>query len=628
MRKFLLLILLLATALAQADDPTESQDFKDVLKAIEGEKYIQVRTIAESRLRENQDDALGLYLLSLVYQLEGNAPRTYLYAGKATKAFELVLKDQSKSTKGDLQLHQSSLQTRISSAMEMGEYEEGLELIEQHDKLYKDVSLESMAGWPLLKLGRVEECRRRMQAVADKGEPFDKIVALNTLGALAWELGETEKSRDMFLELKETVVANNLQLSTVYLCNKAESEVGLGNFKTAEKDYIEAEDYLSREEASNPYQGLANLYTDQARYTSAIESTKSMFFIHKQRLPQVRAQTWVTVRKQLASVLLATGYAEKAAEVLEPLLNRPERNYGTSDDPYRLESELLILYQECLIVELQKSAEENSWSSFGHRLRNLPRRWSRSNQVDEARLRVACLISQNNALDKVFLPYQADWVGSPWLLSSLVHCFGPGVAGVQLSEQLERTENDKFKPYLQGYLGESLVAQGRYAEAIEQLEKADNGLPKEMVLLKLRVKANLGLALEKTGKIDSALGHYQRVLETDPGTFRRMAAGIPVQFKTDNSSAAEAARSMLESSPRFRSEDYGFIIELSESAGGLKGKLLDPAGSSLAWAYNDKDNSEDTSAISLCREFHNAVFAPRVKLSEADIAKIQNPGDS
>lgn len=626
-RLLLLSVLLLMVATGQAEDPMETDDFKKALEAIGSQKYIQLRNIAEGRLRQDSADPLGLYLLSQVYQLEGNSPRSYLYAGKAKDAFELILKDQTESTQGDLKLHQDSLQNRMSSALEMGEYEEALQLIAQHDKLYKDTSLEALAGWPLMKLGRNEECRKRMRAVADKGEPFERIVALNTLGALEWEVGHAQKSRDIFLEIKETSVANNLELSAVYLCNKAESEIGLGNFQEAEKDYTESEDYLSREEASNPYQGLANLYTDQARFSKAVDSLRSMFWLHEQRIPTVQAQTWVSMRKQLATVLLAVGYPQEAAEIIEPLLDRPERNYGTSDDPYRLETELLLLYQECLVVEMQRTAEENSWSGFGHRLSNWPERWRKSREIATVRQRAACLISQNDALDHVFLPYQSNWVGSPWLLSGLVRCFGPGVAGVQLSRQLETSDHQRFNPYLHSFLGEARVAQRRYSEAIEHLEQAESTLPKEMVLLKLRVKANLALSLEQTDKPDLALDLYQAVLEGAPDTFRSLALGVPVQFTTDNSKAAERARSMLEDSPRFRPEGYGFTIELSGTAGGLKARLLAPGGSPLAWAYHDKDSSDDA-ATSLCREFHEAVFSPRVKLSEADIAKIQNPGES
>lgn len=620
MRNALLIVFFLISA-ALADNPTETQDYKDAMAAFQQEKYIKVRNIAEARLKKDEQDALGLFLMTQVHLLLGNNPRAYLYSTRAQKAFEKILKDPTTSTEGDLKLHELALQLRFSSAMGIGKYEEAVQLVSIHDKLYKDEPLEASAGWPLLKLGRLEECKRRMKAVIEKEDIDNKIQAMNTLAALEWEQGNIQKSRDIFLELKETVVANNLELDAVILSNKAESEVGLGNFEVAIKDYREAAEYISRATPSSPYSELTKLFIDEAQFQKALEATRSMYYIDKQCIPEVRNQNRASLRLRFASLLLTTGYPDKASEILEQLLNRPDRNYGTSDAPYRLETEILLLYQDALYTGLQKLEEENSWSGFAHRLSGWPSRWQKSSKLNDARRRAACLIVDHEALSEAFLPYQADWVGSPWLLPSLIEALGPGVAGETVSTVLEESKNEYFVPFLKATLGETKVTQGDYEEAIEYLKSAEKDLPSHQVLLKTRVRANLAVALENTGEMKSALGYYQKVLETDPIMLRRLDLALPVKFEMEESSGAPEVRSMLLDSPRFRANEQGFTIELSESFGDLRARLLKTDGGILTWV----NNRDEEQPVDLVKKFHESVFAPRLRLTDAEIAQIQNP---
>ncbi|MCA9779612.1 MAG: tetratricopeptide repeat protein [Candidatus Eremiobacteraeota bacterium] len=622
--RFLIIFLLLLSLAAWADDPMESKDFQEAMTAFQEEKMIAARKIAERRLKVSKDDPLGLYLMTMVYVMEGNSPRVHLYSGKAEEALESVIKDSGRRTEGHLTMHQLMLQTRAESAMEIGQYEEALRLIAEHDKLYPESPMEASAGWPLMKLGREQECESRMKAVLKSGDLVGKARAYNTLAALYWQQGKVEEARDTFLELKEFVVSSDLQMSGVYLCNKGESEVGLGNFEAAIQDFEEAANYLAPTEASNPYQDLAVIRIDQAQFQKAREAVENMFYIDKQCLPMIRTLNWATHRKQLATLLLVSGYEEKAEEMLEPLLQRRERNYATSDAPYRLEAEVLLLYQDALDLEVAKQEEENSWSSLGHRLSSLPTQWSRSRKLRDAKRRVACLLAENEAFDNAFLPYRSDYVASPWMLPSLIDALGTGVSAVQLANLEKKNDSDYVRPYLQGYLGEVRTKQGRYDEAIELLQESEGTLSPYQALLKTRLRANLALALEESGKVEQALDRYEQVLEVDPNMLRRLSLSLPVTFVVEDSPEARSAQWTLGGSPRFRQAEGGFTIEISETSSYLKARLLSPGGSVMCWATS-KEDAEDGAVSSLCREFHAAVFAPRLNLSDSDLIKMQDP---
>lgn len=618
-----LLALALLCGVASADNPLEDREFQSALEAFQKHQYIKVRNIAESRLRKDQGDLIGLYLMAQVYRLDGNAPRCYLYAGLAQKAVEQVLKDTATSTEGDIILHQDLLQTRLGVAMEMGKYEEALLLAAQHDKLYKDVAMEAHVGWSLLKLGRYDECRRRMKAVVAGGTPDEQTTALNTLGALEWEQGNPRAAREYFQQIQEIARLHHLPATAVFYTNKAECEVGLGNFEVAERDYQEAAQFASNDDFSNPYKMLALLATDQGQFVLASDYIQEMFRLDKRSDPAVHNSNWASLRKQFATLLLAAGYPTQAREALEELLRRPERNSGTSDKPYRLEVEVLLLYQDALGLEQELQAEVLALGSWAERVWSWPERRRREAKITDARRRAAALVVSNHALNRAFLPYRSDWVAPTWLLASQVSGLGPGVVAVELEDQIEQSQEDYLEAYFQSVLGEARVAQGRYQEALEPLERAARQLPNEQVLLKARVQANRAICLAQTDKFAASLQAYQSALEADPTVIRRLGLSLPVSLEVE--AGMEAAGDALLGSPRFQAEEKGFVLQLVSHSGQWQAFLKTKAGAILAEAKITPEEDLEESAGALSRAFHQALFGPRLSLSDRDIALLQNP---
>lgn len=619
-----LCLCLLSPARAQfGSDPTDDQDYKDAQAAFLESKYIQARKIAEKRLAGNSNDLIGLYIMAKVLGEEGSSPQAYLYSGTGLD----YLNARWFKTSGHHAMREDLMDVRYNAAMEMGKYEEALELIDQHDRSY-GMSWEARAGWPLIKLGRTEECKKRMQKLIDSGEAFDKIVALNSLGAMYWQLGDTQASRDAFGQIVQLNAEAGFPPDATILSNKAESEVGLGNYRAAEQDYREAGGNFDQWSGANPYQALVMLYVDQARFSEAADCAAKMYAWVNTSVPSVRIQSWATVRKQFSSFLLAAGYSDEALPLLQGLLSRPERNSNTSDKPYRLECEILFLYQDCLEITLARTEEARSWSSWSTSLYLWGSSLSQWDEYESAQQRVAGLIVENGALSTCLIPYQTDWVAPAWLLPDLVEAVGPGVIAVEAERLLDTVKTDYPKPFLKSYIGEARMRQGRTEDAIPLLEEAIKELPSEQALLRARLRLDLALCQERMGKTKEAMELYQKVLETDPNAYRRLGCDLPVKLPHADTEVLEEASSLLEGSPRFREEEYGLSLALEARDGGVRATLSGINGSTLVWADAASDETEPDLAVATARKVHEVVFAPRIKLSRTEITGIQNAGSA
>lgn len=602
-------------------DPTSNSDYTSAQSAFYSGKYIQARKIAEKRLALDPNDLVGLAIMAQVLGEEGSSPQAYLNSGRALDN----IRHTFFKTSGHKQLRESMMEIRYNAAMEMGKYQEALELIDEHDRDYGG-TWEARAGWPLIKLGRTQECERRMKKLLEKGESFDKIVALNSLGAMYWQMGDTQASRDAFSQIVQINAESGFPPDATILSNKAESEVGLGNYKVAEQDYREAGGNFDQYSGANPFQALVMMYVDQGRFSEASECAAKMYAWMKMSPPAVRIQSWATVRKQFASFLLAAGYSEEALPLLEGMLSRPERNSNTSDKPYRLECEILFLYQDCLRMTLAKTEETRSWSSWSESFYLYLSSVGKWDEYDSARQRVTGLIVENGALGQSLIPYQTDWVAPPWLLPDLVQTAGPGVIAVQ-AERLQGTvKSDYPKPFLKGYLAEARMRQDNRQDAIPLLEQAIKELPTEQALLRTRLRLDLAVCQERSGKTKEAMELYQKVLETDPNAFRRMGCDLPVKLPDGGGPTIARTVSLLEGSPRFREEDYGLAITLEEKGGSVKATLSGASGTTLVWADASTDETNPDLAVAACKKLHDVVFAPRLKLSRTEITGIQNAG--
>jgi tetratricopeptide (TPR) repeat protein len=507
----------------------------------------------------------------------------------------------------------------------MDRYQEALDLIEAHDKVFER-KWEARAGWPLIKLERFEETERRMGAILEKGEPYEKIVALNTIGAMHWQKGDTEKSRDCFVQITEISQENGYGPDATILSNKAESEIAVGNYSVAEADLREGGQNFSRWNSSNPHQAMCSLLIDAGRFREATDSAYKMFAWSRLAAPPVRGQSMAATRKQFAAYLLAAGYPEQALPILEEMLHRPARTSNTSDRPYREECWRLFMYQDCLDLVLAKKAEERSWSPFTTRVTLWLSSLTERGKAGDALERATGLLIENEVLGPALVPYQNDWVAPPWLLPDLIEAVGTGVMAVQCQRDLKDAK-PWGAPYLRAYLGEARLSQGRYEEALPILEQALQEVPSEQALVKARIRLGLAVCAEQLGRQQEAMQAYQRVLEVDPNAFRRAGRSLPVKLSREGGPAvaAEVAR-LLRRSPRFREESYGLPVVFEEMGSGVRLNLVGTNGSTLVWTSASTSEQNPDLASAAAQRFHEVVFAPRVQLSQTDINAIQSAG--
>jgi hypothetical protein len=177
-----------------------------------------------------------------------------------------------------------------------------------------------------------------------------------------------------------------------------------------------------------------------------------------------------------------------------------------------------------------------------------------------------------------------------------------------------------FLKLLQGY---AALMGGHYRTACQWLMEGTDGLPREEVLMRAQAEALLGRAYDKAGDSSQSLVHYQRALSKSPGVFRSFDIALPCVMTTTGDESARKAASLLARSPRFRMAKRGFGLQISSSHSGLRAVLTGAEGAVLAQAQAVRQKDSVETARLLCRELHRAVFAPKVNLTQMDIASLE-----
>jgi tetratricopeptide (TPR) repeat protein len=589
-----------------------------------GGRPIQAREAAESILKKNPSSFVSYYILGDVYQREeGNLPKAYYFLKKAQQLIESHW-GQDIRANGPWLWHARALEDLIDVTGQMDRYEEQLALLDLRDRFYSP-KLTWRWGWPLMKLGRMAEARKKMREAATSSKPETILTALNTLGAIESEMDHPENAYQIFNRLREMTAAKKVPKDPAVYNNAALAAAMLLKFDEAERLLIEATGGFYYGTYSNPYAQLAMIYLREQRMPEAVGAVRKMLQWSRSNRPALEQQSWAERNGLAAAVLLECGYTDEALRMLRLARHRPDRHGGTSVHQDQSEAGFLLLFRHAIKVHREKLAEEASFSPPGRR----PRLWLQSIaeglEMWSAGRRAVALIMHNDRLAWSIRTTAPDFIVILELCRiDLNEVLGPGVAGGEAARFLRRSDSVSLreKPYLELLTGYGELLSGNWDRARRLLENAAKSMPAAEVYGHAQADALLGRNLEEAGLLSQAMIHYGQAMEKAPGVLRALSLSLPCNITASADAGSQKAAELLASSPRFRKAGNGFDLRLRSSGSMLRASLLEPDGTVLSEAAVPQSNDSAESARRLCREFHRKVFSPKVDLSQTDIASL------
>ncbi|MEW6281331.1 MAG: hypothetical protein AB1758_22160 [Candidatus Eremiobacterota bacterium] len=632
LRLLLLLVCFLAAAPAWARTNLEERaDVKEAMAVLEQGNYVKARELAEKIVKKEPRNYCACYILGRAFLWgEGSLPRAHFYLSRAVDLIEHEWGERVDSA-GPWRTHAMALQDLGEASGMMERYRDELKLLEKYDRLYVP-KRPAEHGWPLMKLGRLNESRDRMNEVLRRSQDEDdRTTAYNTLGAIEFEARDVKQSRESYQRLVQEIRSHGWQMDSTFLRNLAEAETMLGNYARAEELLLEATGYENPYSYTNPWGDLAALYLPQGRFSELLSATRRMQAWAAMSAPFVENQTWAERQLTTAEVLLALGYDDVAETLLRRIVYRPDRNMATSSKAYITEAGTLGIYRNVLICRRERLREEMSWCTWRRYFENLTRLATLGQELEWVSERIAALVVAHDGLQWAVQTHQTGSIYGNWLVGDVNNLFGTGVVSAQVKRVLADPEHPTLeveKPYLGAVLAEGLYLRGRRAAAEAALTGALEEVPPSQRLLHARLQAMLGQVAWQKGQRQQALDHYSKAFEMDAGVFRRLRMRIPARIESSGGPLATRAADYLRSSPRFFFHRDGFVVSLNQGGSGLSGTVLDHRGTRVASFSSPNKKDADETVRAFCARLHEFVFSARLDLSQSDINNLNGSNAS
>lgn len=620
------------------------------LRTLNQYKLVKLREQAKEVLKQNPESYAGHYLMGFsLHNSEGDLPRAKFHM---QKSLDLFRKKHGKdfSLESPWGWYERALMEMVQINAEMDLYEEQVKTLDDYldvsKRLFNTEAPSILVGyaWPLMKLDREAEAREKLRQVAAYSDEGTRATYLNTLGAIEMEFGHPSASYDAFKTLIQEVKSRGWRMTCTYLRNLGEAAAGIGRFDEAERLYSEATRYFDTFTYSNPWFDLTFLYLSQARFPEAVSALKKT---HRWRFaiqPFLAQQTWAQDQHVTAELMLHLGETDKALEIAEMIVRRPDRQGGDSIRSDQKEAGTLMLYRALLKAEASRLQESLTWKSGLSWWQAVFYRRKLLNDARVAGIKVRSLASNNKRLSSSLRPYYAPgtFIMTDWHRPDLVTVYGAGVASEALDE-IYSNPPESFeleKPALEVIRAEVAWARGDEDEAIEILKKAIPDIGEARAVLRARAEARLASILFEEGRFEEAMVYGSRVMDTAPAMFRHLQVAIPVRIETDNSPLASTVAGALSDSPRFYSDERGYPIRIRTSGDKLIATLLTPQQALLsevsvstdkkipapkAEGEGESPEGEDLEEeildppYELVALFHKKAFAPRLDLSQSEI---------
>ncbi|MGB8328933.1 MAG: tetratricopeptide repeat protein [Polyangiales bacterium] len=580
---------------------------------VELERYVKAREDAEKYLADHPSSYVAHLVLGIAQHFgEANFPKALFHETRALELFEA--KEGARPTPDQpWRWHARILVALTRAHGDLEHYDEQLGFMQRYNELYTP-QLSAELAWPLMKKREFDKARLAAEEGLATGDPYQIERAKNALCAIEFEAGDDEKSYEVCADAVEYGRSHFGSASAVDLGNYAEAARSVFRFDEAERLLMEAtKGGLSW--YGNPWLELADLYMRAGRFAEALSTLKEVPRHRADRPAHVRDSDRNEARRSLAAFLLLMGRPSEALRVTEKAAVLPDRRGHNSRDSKQDQSIVSLLDRQARLMMAEMTVEQAVAQPFYSRC------WARGKALW---LRFEAWMSARQAAR--FLDDEARLVGTfaigtarsavmpPWLLGELVAVLGPGVVRAAVDEMAAEDRRVGAGAYYDAVLAEVSLAQRDYDEAIEQAERALDGLQPGDALLRQRVLAVLAKALSDPRQRTAI---YEEVLATDPGLFRRMGWALPVLVESGGAELDRMLAKAVMRSPRFESSDDGLRIQIDGGRICLFGRTGAAWGCSEA--LPDDGDTEPSYAQRIIDSFHEAIFAPRVDLSRIDI---------
>lgn len=625
-------------ALSEESSPT----FETLSKGnIGGEELLQIandsknmiswRKFAENKLKQDKNSPVGHAVLGVVFHCaEGDLPRARHNLELAKKTLSRRLKSYGNSSDASLFL---GVQIQLAQVLgEMDEYKAKIKVVDELDSVPGFGYFAVDKAWPLMKLDREEEARQVISDAFNSGNLLAREIAWNSLGALESECGNYQASYNAFRNLiNETKEKGKTPDSTV-LRNCGEAALALGRFDEAEQLFNEASRVpFSDQSYTNPFSDLTNLYIAEAKFTDAASCLKKTYERARAMRPFLYQQFMADNLQTTGTLLMELGFIPEACERLKRLVNRPDRQGGTSLDVDQAEAGNLLTWYASLKAWRECKREELSWTPFWKSLKTRTQIIAISYQLWRSSSRIRALITENKRVASSFRPYNAQSISvAECYKPLLIKILGPGLCTAAIDEIFAEAPDNLpvEEPYLLLYRAEIAYQFGNYDTSLKNYQKALKTLPQAAHLVRSWAAARVAQLAYRRGDFQTAANFYAQLITSTPTSIRHMEISVPITCQGDGSSAARYLISMLGRSPRFKVTHTGLTMRIHMQGNRMAAELYGLDGRILSSSSVKLENDTKKTAEKLAAEIHNQTFATKVSFSSLGLDSLDGAATS
>lgn len=655
-RLHLKFILLVASWWGALSGVAYSQSFmsmaeKAAFADVSNGRYITARNKAENLLKENSDAIGATYIMGLVFwEGEGNLLRALTFMKKALARFEKEYCDPKTGipTQSEDQMwHQRMLRELARLYSDLDDREAEIDVHTRLAEIYH-TALGIDAVWALMKLDRFDEATEIAKKTIENNnnEEYWIDTAYNNLTAIADARHEHLQAYEESLKS----VRYSAGRSCVVLTNHARSLMIMLRFDEAIEFLQKARKAKENDCVSNPYEELSAIYLLDTQWQKAISA---MLKARKQTVePRLYAQTESKTRSYTADIFYAMGFAEKAWELYNTVMDAPQRlGYDSLLKEQLLLSQRLVFY--AISVDYLKRLDEHiqAWISdhFFYRLASLEsldllglfksEHLKTVSDLYETRNRVQRILwatHQKIFKDALVLKNIRSlivpmYIFSPQYNFIIVDSIGRKTAEFLVDYQeksLNSKEVEMIQPIIDHFRAYIAFRNGDDESALNYIQSYRKNVRPRMTLLDQQVQLIYAAVKMRQNDRDEAYDAMAKVYSVAPSLFRQFDLPLPVYWESRTSGVpnGDAIKKMILSSKRFvEMSDAPFRIAFDTTNDGMLQICLN---SSMGTRYacssidtRDYDLPKDTQIPlpEIVDNFYHAAFSPKVDLSQSDL---------
>ena len=594
----------------------------EICDALNLDLNVKARELSEQWVRTKPDSPAAQFALAeVLLTVEGNMPRALFHLNRAEELTGYETLEKAVNS-GHMPWHYLTLSQLSFVHQLMGEQIKSLVYLDKLNEIY-GLDIESLRGWPLIKLKQYEAARQSANRVLQTNDnERERARAWNTLCAaeLASLLPiKSTSACDRTIDGDENNSSRTNNFDTVYLTNASEVALSLLEIEQAEDYLRRATQYLNPNSVADPWIYMLYLSMNQGRFDEARNALDSMLLWREQQEPIVSIMNRAEHFLVSASFLLLAGYAEDAVKLTKTALNQPDRNGSYSADDEQKDAYAALLNMAANRAEYQIQLENMATMDFIGAMRARLNSITLQLNAWRAARRAGSLFAKFEVIQNRLRPYAPLDVHIPeWLEPELVQLIGTGVMSAILEQARENGAFQLNNGYYYSYRAEIAALDKDYTSVLEAAGNALTLLPEQETLLRARISARMADAFWKIGQHEESLNSYAIALRQDPSISRRLEASIPVRLDTNGSEFSKQVSKYLLRSPRFQEHENGFNLSVRETPD-LSICLNARTGNVIScYAMSTAANqSSDWNAQELTRNFHVRTFGLGYDISKA-----------